>query len=713
MESLFSPLWYKVSGLKPSLRGHTHLYRHMQRKKLWYVLLDKSTGRCFRFSPRAYYVLTRMDGKQSVQEIWDAALDKLQDDAPTQEEIIQLLGKLHQNDLLKCDVPPDTLDLFRRSKRQKQQKLKKRISNPLSICVPLLDPNKLLDSVMPLVRPLFSVWGGIFWVSVVAMGFILAAMNWDALTDNMVDRVFTGQNMLLLWLTYPFVKAMHEFGHAFTVKIWGGEVHETGILFLLFMPVPYVDASSASAFSRKRRRLLVGAEGMMVELFIASCALFVWLNVEPGLVSAIAYNIMLVGGVSTLFFNANPLLRFDGYYMLADAIDIPNLASRSNRYIGYLLQRYVYSVKEARTPAASPDERGWLFGYAIASFIYRMFIISGIIFLVANKFFIVGVILAIWACIGMLVIPFGKMIVILLSSPLLRKQRIRAVTSSFAFAAIMMGLIFFAPLPLWTTAQGVIWMPEQSHMRAETDGFISKILVQPGEIVKKGQAIIEIDNPFLQHELNYMLEQRHELRMRKDAAWNDRVKAEILKQGLVALEAKILHQYEHKEGLVIYSPEAGRFIMPKSQDMPGRYVKQGELLGYVVNNNETRVRAVVPQEEIGLIRHHVESIAVQSVSHPGKTMYAKIDRVVPAGSDQLPSMALGSAGGGDIMVSTNDEKGMTAIQKVFQFELVLKNDTEADHIGSRIYVRFGHGSEPLAEQWYRSLRQLFLRRLNV
>ncbi|MDH5571762.1 MAG: PqqD family peptide modification chaperone [Gammaproteobacteria bacterium] len=717
MESVFSPLWYKVSGLKPSLRVHTRLYRHMQRNKLWYVLLDKSTGRCFRFNPTAYYILTRMDGKLNVQEIWDAALVKLEDDAPTQDEIIQLLGKLHKNDLLQCDVPPDTLDLFRRTKQQHKQKWKKKLSNPLAICIPLFDPNKLLDSVMPLVRPLFSIWGGILWVSVVAMGFILALLNWGPLTDNIFDVVFTGQNVLLMWLIYPFVKAMHEFGHAFSVKMWGGEVHDTGILFLLFMPVPYVDASCASAFAQKRRRLLVGAEGMMVELFIASIALFVWLNVEPGLVSAIAFNIILIGGVSTLFFNANPLLRFDGYYMLADAIDIPNLAPRSNRYIGYLLQRYVYGVKEAKSPAASPDERGWLFSYAIAAFVYRMLIISGIIFIVANKFFIIGVLLAIWACIGMLIIPAFKMIFILLSSPLLRKKRVRAIISSLSFVTIMLGILVFAPVPLWTSAQGVIWMPEQSHMRAETDGFINKILVQPGTIVSKGQALIEIENPFLHPELEYLLQQRHEMRMRMEAEWNDRVKADILKQGLLALEAKILHLYEHKEGLIINSPETGRFIMPNSEDTLGRYVKQGDLLAYVVSDEVTRVRAVVPQEEIGLIRHYIDSITVQSVGHPGKTMYANIERVVPAGSEQLPSMALGSAGGGDIMVTAKDDKGVTAMQKVFQFELVLQNENDihggAEHIGSRVYVRFGHGSEPLAEQWFRSVRQLFLRRLNV
>ena len=137
------------------------------------------------------------------------------------------------------------------------------------------------------------------------------------------------------------MKALHECGHGFATKVLGGEVHEAGIILLALMPVPYVDASAASAFRSKGQRVLVGAGGMLVELFLASLALFVWLLVEPGPVRAVAWNVMLIGGVSTLVFNANPLLRFDGYYILADAIDIPNLGSRANAWLGWTAERHL------------------------------------------------------------------------------------------------------------------------------------------------------------------------------------------------------------------------------------------------------------------------------------------------------------------------------------------------------------------------------------
>ena len=188
----------------------------------------------------------------------------------------------------------------------------------------------------------------VIWLLVVIAGIILAAVHWQDLTENLADRALTPQNLILLWFIYPVVKALHELGHAYTAKLEGGEVHEIGIMFLVFVPVPYVDVSSAWGFRDKRKRMLVGAAGIAVELFLGSLALFVWLTVEVGMVHVVAYNVMLISGVSTLLFNGNPLLRFDGYYVLADALEIPNLGGRSNKYLGYLIQRYLFRVSDRR-----------------------------------------------------------------------------------------------------------------------------------------------------------------------------------------------------------------------------------------------------------------------------------------------------------------------------------------------------------------------------
>ena len=181
----------------------------------------------------------------------------------------------------------------------------------------------------------------------------LAAHHWRELTADISDRILAVDNLLLIAVCYPVIKALHELGHGYAVKAFGGAVHEVGVMFLVFAPMPYVDASASSEFRSKWRRALVGAAGMGVEVFVAALALYVWLLVEPGLVRALAYNIMLIASVSTVLFNGNPLLRYDGYYILTDVLEIPNLWQRAARYWGYLVERYAFRSDEVRVfPAA-------------------------------------------------------------------------------------------------------------------------------------------------------------------------------------------------------------------------------------------------------------------------------------------------------------------------------------------------------------------------
>ena len=357
----------------------------------------------------------------------EAANTEFGDDAPTQDEVIQLLGQLHAGDVLQCEIPPDSMELFRRYEQDRLSKLTRRLVSPLSIRIPLFDPERMLEFLIPLVRPLFSWIGFIIWTLVVGVGIALVVSHWTDLTHNISDRVLNTDNLLLIWLSFPFIKLLHELGHALATKHWGGEVHEMGISLLVLTPVPYIDASASSAFPDKRKRIFVAAAGMMVELFIATLALFVWLNVENGLVSAAMFNIMLIGGVSTLFFNGNPLLRFDGYFMLADAIEIPNLGGRSTQYLGYLCQRYLFDVQSAESPVTADGERRWFVLYGIAAFIYRLIITFVIVLFIPTKFFIVGILLAEWAALTQVLFPLGKQLKFLFVSPKIRRRRLRAL----------------------------------------------------------------------------------------------------------------------------------------------------------------------------------------------------------------------------------------------------------------------------------------------
>jgi len=315
-ESLLSSSWYRVAQLKPRCSSRTRLYRHHYRGQRWYVLQNESTRRCQLLTPSAHLIVGLMDGERTTHEIWEEAARQLGDDSPTQDETIRLLGMLYLADSLACDVSPDTEEMLRRSERRQVTDRWRRFLNPMSIRIPLFDPDVFLGRWVRLVRPLFSVYGAVAWCVVVGAALVLGASHWAELTQDAGSRLLSGQNMLLMWIAYPCVKALHELGHGFAAKVWEAEVHDTGIMFLVLMPVPYVDASAANVFPDKRRRMLVAAAGILVELFLAALALLVWLAVEPGIVRSLAYTVIWISGASTLLFNANPLLRFDGYFIL-------------------------------------------------------------------------------------------------------------------------------------------------------------------------------------------------------------------------------------------------------------------------------------------------------------------------------------------------------------------------------------------------------------
>lgn len=713
-KSLFSPSWYRVANLKPRLRSHAKIHRQRFRGQVWFVLQDQASGRYHRFSPSANLVISLMDGKRTVQEIWDLACSRLEDGVLTQDETIRLLAQLHRSDVLHGDVPPDVAEMSERASQQKRKKQTLSVLNPLMLRAPLFDPERFLSATFPLVRPIMSWFGLLLFLGVTGAGLLLAGVHWAELTNNITDRVLATQTLLTLLVTYPVVKALHELGHGYAVKRWGGEVHEMGVMFLVFMPVPYVDASSSAAFAEKWRRALVGAAGILVELFLASIALIVWLNAEPGLFRAFAFNVILIGGVSTLLFNGNPLLRFDGYYVLSDLTEIPNLGQRSNRYLLYLVQRYLFGAEGVQSPVSAKGEAAWFTCYGLAAFVYRMFVMVAIVSFVASKFFVIGVVLAMWSCLLMYGLPLVKGLWYLLTSPTLTRRRGRAVSVVAAAVALVLALGFAVPLPFGTVAEGIVWTQDDSTVHARTEGIVIKVLASPNSTVEAGQPLVAMEEPFLAAQVRVLEAEVEELRLQRDATGvEDRAGAQIIGQRLRHTEAALALNRQRLEDLIIRSPVSGKFILPNAQDLPQTYLKKGQPFGYVADLRAPAVRVIVTQDVIDLVRQRTERVEIRFPNHVWDVYPASVERETPAASGQLPSLALSTVGGGRIALDPGSPEGAKALQNLFQLELRIDSPVTVSAIGGRVHVRFDHGWEPLGWRVYRSVRQVFLKRFNV
>ena len=713
-DPLFSALWYRVADLKPKLRAHARVHRHVYRGRPWYVLEDTSTQRFHRFPPSAHRLIGLMDGERTVDEIWRAAAGSLGDDAPTQDELIRFLGQLHAADVLQSDVPPDAAEMLRRLQKTRRRERMGKFLNPFAIRLPVWDPERFLTRVLPAVRPLIGWIGLLAWLAIVLPALVLVGVNWTHLSEGFLDRVLTPQNLLLIWLLFPFIKALHELGHGILARAFGAEVHDVGIMLLVFTPVPYVDASSASALSSKWQRAAVGAGGMLMEVLVAAFAVFIWANAEPGVVRTLAFNTVLIAGVATVGFNANPLLRFDGYYVLADCIEIPNLRNRANAFVGYLLERHAFGLTDAQVPETDLAERVWLVGYAVASFVYRVLVVVAIFLYVLDLSLVLGTILAAVASIGWILMPLGKGLRTLFADPRLRHVRPRAVGivgGAFALVLLVVGIV---PIPHRTLGEGVVWIPDEALVRAESEGFVSSVVVPHGTWVEPGQLLIELVDPDLETEVAVLSARLRGLDARRGRELVlDRVRAQLVEDERRYAQEALDRARERRRALAIRSGASGRFICPFSHDLPGRYVHRGEILAQVVAEGDVKVRAVISEREVDLLRDDAEEVEVRLSEHLDQPVQARIGRVVPAASQQLPSSALGSAGGGKVVVDPRDQRGTYAVEKLFVVEIELPDGTPVTGIGGRVHVRFEHGYAPLVAQWYRGLRQVFLARFDV
>lgn len=721
MQAVWSEHWHEVRFMRPRLRDGVQVLHRRLRGRPWVLLADPLTQRFHRLSPQVWQVLQLLDGHRTLDQVW-AAASAVQQPSPadglaapvSQHDLVQLLASLHANDLLQTQATPDAGEAVERWGKQRRQRFKQTWLNPLSLRLPLLYPDAWFARRATLARRLFSWPAAGLWLALVLPAAMLSWQHWTALTANLSDRVLSGSNVLLLWLVYPLVKAVHEGAHGLAVKAFGGTVREIGLMFMVFTPVPYVDATSSYAFPSKWARALVAAAGIAAELALGALALHVWLLAESGLVTAVAFNVVLIAGVSTLLINGNPLMRYDGYFIACDLLEVPNLAQRSTQYWAWLVDRWMYGAADAQPPQAVQGERWLLLFYGAVSPVYRLVITLGLAWFVASEYLFIGVLMALWALWGAVVMPLWKGWKHLRDAASLARRRELAWRRTGLALGVLLLVLGVVPVPFHSVHQAVVWVPDTAIVRAAADGHLRGPLLSAGTPVQPGQTLATLDNPTLLAERAVAAAglARAEAQLR-EAEVRERARIAALRSERDARASRLADAERRLAGLQAVAGLSGHWVPLPDTERPGSHVRRGAVLGYIVAGPSSVLRCAVPQEDMALIGARLRGVEVRLAQAVPQALQARLARTVPGGEFQLVSPALGTSGGGDLAADPAQPEGTRTLRRVFDLELALDAASPTAVFGDRAHVRFDLGPAPLAWQWFLRLRQLFLARLHV
>ncbi|NQT87599.1 hypothetical protein HQ560_12590 [bacterium] len=703
-----------LSGLTPTFSPHAEITTQRFRGHVWFVAQDPVSLQYFRFGPTEHKVVKLLDGEHTLRMIHQELARELRAEAPPFQDIVAFVQMLRSANLL--DTPEtEQLDaLYKRVDKKRSQRTKQVFSNLLFIQVPLYDPDKFLNRTIAAVRWLFSRWFLVLWSLVVLTGFALFFWNIGDLAAGRKE-VLAPENMMFLWISFVGLKLIHEFSHAYLAKHFGCEVHKMGIMFLIFTPCAFVDTTGLWAVESKHKRALVACEGMMIEVFIATFALIVWLMVEQGPVRSVAYNVIFIASVSSVLFNGNPLLRFDAYYILSDWAELPNLWTNSRKQIYHVLKRFLLGVEE---PPVTEDarERFWLFTYGVTSMIYRVFVVTGILLVVSNMFFGLGVALGAMALVSWVIIPTGKMFHYLLFAKATRRKRFRCIAVATLIATAIFLPLASLRLPQHIYAPCALMEQERTAVRARWGGFVESIHVKDGQRVREGDLIVvclnrEVEYDVVRAETGIRTSRVRLARFEKEnheaGAQAERARIEALTQTLATLRQRVA-------SLRVTAPCDGLLIAPGIENVPGRFLKPGDPIAVVAQEPFSKIVVVMDQSGIADVQALEGKKGYVRFSHDGATEYAcQIAKVFPQATYDIPSPGLTNLGGGPVILDPSAPDKDRTLLPWFRVELALPDDAPRVPLGATGSVQFTIATRPLFEQWSYKIRRLLQTRFSI
>lgn len=706
MTALRHPDWHIFAEQRFRRRGAVGLVHQSFRGEACIVLDCRLTGQYLRLSQGARHLWDRLDGQRTGQDIWEEFM-RDPATAPSQNDLVSWLLQLVSYGFVLSDHGLDPNTLTHRHDQRRGAALEQRAASPLAIKLRLFDPDPLVRAAWPLFRHLFTAWGAGAMAVVVLTAAVLAARNAEALLSG-ADAVLLSQSGLAgLALVYPAMKALHELAHCLTLYRYGGRVREFGVMLLVLFPVPYVDASETLALPDKRARMMVSAAGIVAELVIASVALFLWLLMEPGVERAVLFNIMVIGSVSTLLFNGNPLLKFDAYYVLADWLEMPNLATRAG---DYLVEGFRTRILGLRPETASvPGEGPILATYGVLALGYRLVLTVTISLLVSGWFFVVGLALGLWSLVTGLVWPLLRTLGKGARSARDQNRMARAGLRGALALAVVLGALTLVPLPFAAHGTGRVVPQSGAQVVAGTSGLVDGPVLADAAPVARDATLMTLSDRATDARL---------AALRTTLSYLDEA---LLRSGLSPLDRRMMER-EHDVAQSrlqelqtraaqarIAAPVAGRLVWAKGAvPVHGSYVFRGQVLGHVAAPGTLEVVAALPAALSGLGQGRLHSLRVRLPDGTGMDLPILRDQVVDVGG-VIPAELLTSAGGPVPENPENPGRALDAVWIVWAGQAV---DLQA-YAGQRVQARLDLGQASAAWQMSLYLQRLFLRALRL
>ncbi len=710
-----APSWELLLQTRPRLNDAVLRHSHVYRGRPWTIFEDRLRGSFYRLDPSLSAIFDGADGSLSLQQRLDN-LSSEQKQALNAEQVVETYLALLRARLFvdAAGQLPQSTFITTPQKSSAKALFKEAVSKPFAIRVPLFKPDRWLAGVYRRVGALFNFPMGLLSLTLVVWAAMVLPAHWSDLQQYFEARFLGLGNVILLMLLYPLIKTVHELAHGLAIKHWGGRVKEAGLMFLVFIPIPYVDASASSRFSSKWQRMAVAGAGIWAELVLSAIALWVWQQSSTGVIELIAFDVMVLAAGSTLLFNANPLLRFDGYYLLADAIEIPNLSSRSARYWGYLIRRYGLGLSLASPPMRDPQERIWLVTYGALAYLYRFGLSIVIALYLSTRFFVVGLMLAAWLLAIQLIRP---LVIWAKESWQLAASAERVIIQRRVLAMVLaLGLILFTPIPRFTVVQGIVQAPENTLVRAAGSGLASSGWITSGQSVAQGDSLLVLSDPEVDAKVAKLEAHVREVELRQSQALEDDLsQMAVFAERAVGLGRALDEAKIERRQLEVKSPATGTFILLDLRHLTGRWVEQGQLIGYVEDGAPRRAMIALDETDARKLRQGIEAIEVIQAQGSGVMVEGRLTQFTPAASDQLPSALLGSMAGGDIAVDARDENGTKTMAPTVNLEIQLSRGAD-DHrvaIGAAVSVRFKHQSQSLAIRSGLFFKRFWLEKISI